>query len=84
MNSETANQIRDLKLAGLTVREIAERVGKSYQWVSRVTHEMERPALTLTIDDQGRTVVAGDIEPRLLATHVMRALQRTADVTYEA
>lgn len=82
MNSETDQKIRELRQAGLTVREIAQRVGKSYQWVSRVTRAMEKPALTLTIDKQGRTVVEGDLEPRQLATHVMRALKRTADVTY--
>lgn len=82
MESETDRQIRELKRAGLTVREIAARVGKSRSWVSRVTRDMDRPALTLSVDAQGRTVVEGNLDPKLLATHVMRALKRSADVTY--
>lgn len=83
MKSGTAEEIRELRRAGLTVREIAARVGKSYQWVSKVTHDQARPALTVSIDSEGRTVVTADLDPRLLATHVVKALQRTADVTYE-
>jgi hypothetical protein len=82
MNSETAQEIRDLWRGGLTVREIAKRVGKSYQWVSRVTHEMDKPQLLVSIEGE-TVVVRGDMDARLLATRVYKALSRTGNVTYE-
>lgn len=83
MKISRADQIRELRSAGLTVREIAARVGCSYQYASRIARESPRPTLTVSTDDQGRAVVSGDLAPKLLATHVVRALQRSAEVTYK-
>ena len=77
------SQIIELRAAGLTVREIAARVGCSYQRVAQVTRDLPRPALTVHTDQDGRAVVTGDLAPKLLATHVVRALQRSADVRHE-
>jgi len=82
MEISKADQIRELRAAGLTVREIAVRVGCSHQYAARICQQQGRPALTVTLDDQGRAVVSGELAPKLLATHVVRALQRSAYVTY--
>lgn len=82
MEISKADQIRSLRAAGLTVREIAARVGCSYQYAARVSQARPKPSLTVSIDRDGRTVVSGEIPPKVLATHVVRALQRSADVSY--
>lgn len=85
MNSQkdSRSEIGRLYLAGLTVREIALRVGKSHQWVSRVTHELDAPALTVSMNEDGSVNVRGEMDQKLLATRVVKALRRTSDVTYE-
>jgi len=82
MEISRTDQIHELRSAGLTVRETAARLGCSYQYVARVSRD-SRPTLTVSVDSQGRTIVSGDLAPKLLATHVVRALQRSADVTYQ-
>lgn len=78
------DEIKRLRAAGLTVREVAVRVGVSRSRVGQLTVGDALPALVVTLDDQGRAIVTGDLDPKLLATHVVRALQRSADVRYEA
>ena len=80
MNTSKAEQIRILSSAGLTVREIAARVGCSYQYAARVAAKQSRPVLTVHTDQDGNAVVTGDLAPDLLAQHVARALQRSAEV----
>lgn len=82
MEISKADQIRRLRAAGLTVREISSRLDCSYQYAARIASRAPKPPLSVSIDSQGRTVVSGDLEPKLLATHVVRALSRTADVEY--
>ena len=82
MNTSKADEIRTLRSAGLTVREIAARVGCSHQYAARVAARQSRPVLTVHIDPEGRAIITADLATKLLATHVVRALQRSADVRY--
>ena len=79
MNTK-AEQIRILSSAGLTAREIAARVGCSHQYAARIAATQARPVLTVRTDQDGNAVVTGDLAPDLLAQHVARALQRSAEV----
>lgn len=82
MEISKAARIRELRSAGLTAREIASRVGCSYQYAARIAGASPKPSLTVSIDREGRTIVSGALTPKILATHVVRALQRSANVTY--
>lgn len=82
MEISKADRIRELRAGGLTVREIASRLDCSYQYAARIASRAPKPSMTVSIDAEGRTVVSGDLAPKLLATHVVKALSKTADVQY--
>ena len=71
-----AEQIRTLRLAGFTVREIAERVGCSFQYAHQVVKKM--PELTVEVRVRGDVVIAQSqgMRPEVLAARIEHALER--------
>ena len=77
-------QARRLRRAGLTQREIARRLGISYQRVHQLVHDLEPVELHVTRAGDAVRVEAPELESDVLATRVVTALRRSgASVRWE-
>ncbi len=70
------DQIRALRLSGHTIREIAERVGCSFQYVHQVVRDAIEPSFSVQVRGNEVVVSSPDLPPELLAIRVELALSR--------
>lgn len=73
-----ADQIRTLRNEGLTVREIAEQVGCSFQYVHQIVRVAAGPKVQVRVRGEEVVVTSGDLPTDVLAIRVERALGRIA------